>query len=248
MILLIIAAIIGLKEMTRSLFRTPDRPNNGILATEKTNQLQKDSLRKQIISFNRIQVVDSINQLVLIPVTQANLAAAEKNQTPKNTKSIGRYNSGYKQFHGNIYNNLVLHDETSNKSEILFDTRVSINDFLVHENEDKKYIVIPACNIDSNKDGYLNEKDLQELFIYDLQKRSLHKIAAQENYTTLRVYQPHQSTDLVAHFGIDRNQNGKFSASDEPMIFYRVNLTNMSIEEYLNQDQIDKLQGLLEGK
>jgi hypothetical protein len=33
------------------------------LQLKKTNQLQKENLRKQIISFNKIQVIDSANQI-----------------------------------------------------------------------------------------------------------------------------------------------------------------------------------------
>lgn len=221
---LFFAAFFALEELSRSFFDSKiNRSNQGILAIEETNELNKDSLRKQIISFNRIQVVDSVNQIFLIPVTQANLAGAEKDNEIlglMNTKSISR---SYEKFYRNIYNNLVLYDKLKNESQILFDERISIENFIVHENAGDKFIVIPGCNIDSNKDGYLNEDDLQELFIFNLQNR-------------------------IAHFGIDRNNNGVFSGSSEPMIFYRINLEKMNKEEFVNQDQIKQLQTLLEGK
>ena len=246
-ILLIIAGIFALEEVTRSVFSSTNRSNQGILAIEETNELNKDSLRKQIISFNKIEVVDSINQIFVIPVTQANLAAAETSGELlglMNTKSIGRY----EKFYGNIYNNLVLYDKLKGESEIIFNERISIEDFIIHEYKQNKFIVIPSCNKDSNKDGYLNEDDLQELFIFDLQNRKLNKIESRENYTTLRVFKADKSTELIAHFGIDRNNDGIFKRSTEPMIFYRINLENMKIEEFVTPDQIKKLQELLEGK
>jgi hypothetical protein len=161
------------------------------------------------------------------------------------TKSI---RGSYDEFYENIYNNLVLYYKYTNESSIIFDKRISIEEFIIHESGQKKYVVISACQIDSNKDGYLNEDDLQELFIYDIQKKSLHKIVAKENYTTLNVSQPNQSNDLVAHFGIDRNQDGVFESSTEPMIFYHINLESMKIEEFIKPEQIEQLQSLLEGK
>ena len=80
-VFLFFAVFLALEEMSRSFFGSRvDRNNQGILAIEETDELNKDSLRKQIISFNRIQVIDSANQIFLIPVTQANLAAAEKDK------------------------------------------------------------------------------------------------------------------------------------------------------------------------
>ncbi len=248
-VFLFFAAIFALGELSRSFFESRvERNNQGILAIEQTDELNKDSLRKQIISFNKIQVIDSAKQIFLIPVTQANLASAEKDNEIlglMNTKSIGR---SYEKFYGNIYNNLVLHDKLKDESQILFNERISIENFIVHENSGDKFIVIPGCNRDSNKDGYLNEDDLQELFIFDIQSRTLNKIRSEENYTTLRVYKPDKSNELIAHFGIDRSKNGVFDSSSEPMIFYRIDLEKMSKEEFVNQEQIEELQSLLEGK
>lgn len=118
---------------------------------------------------------------------------------------------------------------------------------MLHESVDQKYIVISGCSIDSNKDKFLNDRDLQELFIYDVQNESLHQIKAQENYTTLNTYQPTQSNDLIVHFGIDRNKNGRFEREKEPMIFYKVNLETMNLIEFVNLSQINQLQKQLEG-
>ena len=246
-ILLLLAAIFALDEIFDP-FSPASNYNQGILSKEETNEGNEDSLRKQIISFPRLQVVDSAKQVILMPVTQANLIAAERNNQSfglMDSKKIGR---SYVKSNRNVYNNLVLHDKLNNQSQIIFNERISIKDFIIHENEQNKYIVIPACNVDSNKDGYLNEDDLQELFIFDLQNRMLHKIKSKENYTTLKVYQPNKSTDLIAHFGIDRNNNGRYNRTREPMVFYRVNLETMMIEEYVDEAQIGELQALLEGK
>lgn len=245
---LFFAAFFVLVDMSSSFFDNASNNNNGVLATEKTNQLQKENLRKQIISFNKIQVIDSANQIFLIPVTQADLVDAEKGNGVSGFTSTKSIRGSYDEFYENIYNNLVLYYKYTKESSIIFDKRISIEEFIIHESGQKKYVVISACQIDSNKDGYLNEDDLQELFIYDIQKKSLHKIVAKENYTTLNVSQPNQSNDLVAHFGIDRNQDGVFESSTEPMIFYHINLESMKIEEFIKPEQIEQLQSLLEGK
>lgn len=247
-IFLLFATFFALEEMSRSFFYNRDNGNNGILAIEETNQLQKDSLRRQIISFNKIEVVDSINQTYIIPVTQANLAAAEKDNEVLGLMNTRSTKYSYERYYGNIYNNLIVYNQKTDQSKIVFDERISIENFKIHIEKDKRYVIIPACQIDSNQDGYLNEKDLQELFIYDLQNNLLTKIKAKENYTTLKAYQPLKANHLIVQFGIDRNGNGTFNSSTEPMIFYKVNLKDMRIEEFINKEQMNSLQSLLEGK
>lgn len=247
-VLLMALLVMTVEDFFSDFFISSDDSTSGILAIEETNQLNEDSLRKQIISFNRIQVVDSLNQTYILPVTQANLADAESTGQMMGLLNTtkGSYRK-YDKFYGNIYNNLMIHNALSGESIKVFDHRISIENFIIHESDGRKYIVIPGCSVDSNKDKFLNSDDLQELFIYDLHKKQLTKIMAAENYTTLRAYQPDQSNDLIVHFGIDRNRNGVFESSTEPMIFYKIDLQNMKIVEFVNENQINELQKLLEG-
>ncbi|MBP6235549.1 MAG: hypothetical protein KA536_05395 [Saprospiraceae bacterium] len=246
-VFILFAAFLTLEEMSWSFFNNNDDKNNGVLAISDTNQLLKDSLRKQIISFDGIQIIDSLSQTYLLQITQANLASVEsinKFNGRMNTKSIGTYEN----FQGNIYNNLVVFNSEKGTSNIIFDNRISIKDFIIHESDSKKYIVIPACSVDSNLDRYLNSEDLQELFIYDVSNDKVNKIKANENYTTLNYFQPEKSNDLIVHFGIDRNKDGIFEDSKEPMIFFKINLKSMSLEEFVSEKDMNKLQELLEGK
>lgn len=247
-IFLIIGAFFLLEDMSRSFFRNDDYRNDGILAIEETDQLLKDSLRRQIISFDRIQIIDSISQTYLLPVTQANLADPESNRKLGGLMNSFGSGSEYEYYDDAAYNNLIVHNSETGKTQVVFKQRVSIGNYHIHNSGDKKYIVISACSKDSNNDKYLNDRDLQELFIYDLQTAEISKIGAKENYTTLNTQQPHMSTDLIAHFGIDRNNDGVFKRSEEPMVFYKVNLDKMTLEEFVTNTDIKELQGLLEGK
>jgi len=150
-----------------------DDYNTGILSNEETSRLQKDSLRKQIISFNEINIIDSAKQLYLLPVTQADLLDYEHS-----SELLGLVNTYNRGKFRNVYgfdNNLVICDLLNEKSKIIFDTRVSISNYLVHKSNQKKYLIIKASRIDTNHDKYLNSNDLQELFIYDIELQELSK-------------------------------------------------------------------------
>lgn len=135
-----------------------------------------------------------------------------------------------------------------NKSEIIFDSRICIIEYKRVQYEDRGYILIVGTDKDSNQDKYLNEYDLQELFVYDLNNKSLSKIESEGNFTTLEVFEHKTSKDVLGKFGLDRNNNGKFEGNIEPIIFYKINLDKMTLLKVLQDEQIDQLQKLLEGR
>ncbi len=220
--------------------------SQGILAIDETNQLLEDSIRKQIISFNQIEIIDSTSQTYLLPVTQADLAEGENYSGLLNmyTGSIGKGNKYYSR----VYNNLVLHNSIQKKSTIIFNQRISIEQFFIFPQGKKKFIIITGCSKDSNKDGFLNSDDLQELFVYDYQTSTLHKIESEDRVTTIRVFKPHKSIHLIGQFGIDRNKNGIFEGAIEPRVYYKVDLINKKLVKLINNEQINQLQKLLEGR
>ena len=223
-----------------------DYEDEGILATEQTEELLKDSLRRQIISFDQIFVIDSVSQTYLLPVSQANLTSPElANDLLGLTNS---YETKYSKSYLNIYNNLLIHNTLVDSTKLIFKDRISIGDFGYHTINEQKYLWITGCSVDSNQDKMLDEDDLQELFIYDIANEELTKIATNENYTTLRVYQPAKSTDIIVHFGIDRNENGIFESRREPMAFYKLDLVEKELQPFADQAQINQLQRLLEGR
>lgn len=216
----------------------------GMLSDEEASKLAKDSLRGQIVSFNNINVVDSTNQLYMIPVSQANLVDYE------NTEDLlGLINSySYESYHyDRVFNNLVLCDLKTGTSKIIFEERTSITDFFVQESKGRNYIVIRANNTDTNNDKYLNAKDLQELFIYDVEFEELVKIKAKEEFTVLKVYVPNKATEIIGQFGLDRNNDGVFKSAEEPLVYYKIDMLSKKLIPLIGDDKIQRLQKLLEG-
>lgn len=226
-----------------------DDYQDGILATEQTDELLKDSLRRQIISFDQIQIIDSISQTYLLPVAQANLVDPERaNDLLGLTNNFSMEKKYYKNYH-NVYNNLLIHHALLDTTKLVFEQRISIEDFKTHTTTDRQqYLLITGCSVDSNQDKILDEEDLQELFVYDIKREQLTKIEADENYTTLHVYQPPKSTGIVVHFGIDRNNNGAFESRKEPMVFYKLDVPNRQLRPFASETQTNRLQHLLEGR
>ena len=235
-----------------NMFSDNSRYQEGILSEDKTTELLADSMRKQIISFNHIELIDSVNKVYVLPIGQADLIEGESANDllglTNRYKKISGYSYTDSHHRNSAINNILIYKSNENKSEIIFNTRVSISRYEIVEKEDKKYILIQGTNTDSNKDKYLNHYDLQDIYIYEIEKHLLTKIELKKDYTVLGIEYNHRSMEVMARCALDRNKNGEFDYGVEPIIYFKVNLEKKALVTIVQQEQINQLQKLLEGR
>lgn len=217
----------------------------GMIVTEEVVRLNEQGLRKEIISIESLEVIDSVNQIVLFPITHSRLGEEESYDKEllglTNSFSGGYYDgsSGY------VYNNLVIQDLIEKSTGVIFKDRIGISGFSIYNHKDRKYIVITGSEKDSNKDELLNDQDFQELYIYDLGFDALSKIELPKNATVLNVYDEKKLNQFIVRIGIDRDESGILK--DEPIIYMRMNFEEMKVESFLNEETLITLQKILEG-
>lgn len=220
----------------------------GVLATETTNDLIADSLRQQIISFNNVTLLDSATKTYVLPVQQADLLKKESvDEILGLVNTFNNYPDNYEKYTNADYNNLVIYESLNNKSQVLFEERIGISSYRSIRTREAIYLLIIGTNKDSNKDGYLNSNDLQDLFIYDVKKHQITKVTTKENLTVLTISEEKITQDVMGKFGLDRNKDGEFQADKEPMILYKIDLSSKRLIKIVTDEQIEQLQKLLEG-
>jgi len=227
-----------------------NRTPSGLIAQGETDQLLADSLRKQIVTFNSISIIDSAKQIFILPVTQATLKNGALNDELFNLVYGFSLSKTYKsnRNYDNTFNNIILFDALENKSEIVFSNRISIKDYDFYETDGIKYLIITGTDKDSNQDKYLNSNDLQKLFIYEIESKRLSEIALKENYSILATTYPAKTEIVFGKFGLDRNNDGKFDPRKEPRVFKRINLKDATLTNVIEEKQINRLQERLEGR
>ena len=222
-----------------------------IIADRQTDQMLGDSVRKQLISFERLILLDTVKQIYMLPVKQANLADAEYiddsdllGLTNSFTVSVG--NSNY-YGNGQFYNNILIWDKISGSMSELFKTRVSINYFDRLKLKEDEIVVMSVSNMDTNSDGRLNRQDLQMLCIYHVPDNRLIQVKA-NNRTYLKLEKLYESDDLIGLFGTDKNENGEFNKNTEPRFFYRIDLETGNLELLVKEESLLRLQKRLDGR
>ena len=248
-ILLSIAGIIGILFliMACSIFLIDLWPRKykeeGMIADEEVEILNEQGLRKEIVSFERFQVADSIQQIFILPVTQASLDNPESSD-----KSLGLINgfSGKGYYSELVYNNIAIHYGKIDSTVIVFDNRLSLGEYMITRK--KEFLIASGCGSDTNGDKFLNSKDLQNLYTYGLKSKRTQQIKTPANHTVLQVYEPEETNIVLCKFGVDRNENGEFEDNIEPTVYMKLNLSNLILTPIINEDDIESLQKTLEGK
>lgn len=221
----------------------------GIISEETADSLATEEVRKQIITFNQIVLIDSTNGIYLMPVSHRNLESDESTGEIlglTNTFTGGKYDlKRYKS--GVNFNNLIVYFSDENKSKVVFENRISLSTFFTIENQGNRYVIISGTNEDSNKDGYIDSYDIQKLFIYDVSKEKTSEIKTKNKLSFITFSNTKRDHEFIAQFGLDRNENGEFEVDIEPKIYFKLDVSRNSLTSIVSEEQIEKLQKLLEG-
>jgi|GEM_PF-6555412 len=223
------------------------RQEVGIASDENVTALTKDSLRRQIISFQSVQLLDTSQQLYLIPVGTTNLPGAERidendllGLTNSFTVSTGYY------YTGENFNNLLLYEGTTGQSVALFEERVNISEFRILKHLGQLTVVLFVNRVDSNKDGFLTRSDMTQLVYYKVDARELVDIPL-DGRDFRRIERMYPTDQYIVYFGVDKNRNGLYEFKSESQLLYRIDFVKDQLEPLILGEQLQELQGLLEG-
>lgn len=214
-----------------------------MIANDELERLKADSLRRQVISFNQIMLIDTPGLKYLIPVGQATLEQDEHallNKTRNYMDSEPR---------GDAYTNndlLVYEGKTGNVTKI-FNKRLSINNFRIEFKESESPVIfMDVTEDDSNRDGFLDHRDMEKLYYYRLTEKSLQEVTA-PGKKFLRLVLHKDPKEILVHYGVDKDGDGEFEATFEPKVFYRLHLADGKLTEIINPELITELQQQLDG-
>ncbi|NOU20088.1 MAG: hypothetical protein HOO91_21235 [Bacteroidales bacterium] len=193
---------------------------NTLLADDKVEELKKDSLRQQIISYDTPRLVDTLNLIYLLPVNVKTLEKPEEMDKEvielydmDYKMSSGRKFSG-KRFYG-AFNNLIVYDYKNSTSFKISDSRFIGTDLSFEYFDDEIIIVFTGAESDTDKDKNITLLDFKSLFVYSLKTRELKKVSI-ENSTVNEIKYIENQKDILITFGYDRNKNNKFDSDIEP--------------------------------
>ena len=139
-----ILIMLALTEFIRSTsYRNKDNPV--IISNEKAQENFENNVRTHQVSFESFRLIDSINKVYLIPVSQSALKLEE--YTSKNDRSSERtlglldsYDSNSDFYYDyRSFNNALIFDSRDGSVQKLFNSRLSINRINIEKIKGKAY-------------------------------------------------------------------------------------------------------------
>ncbi|MGY6648326.1 hypothetical protein [Wenyingzhuangia sp. IMCC45574] len=218
------------------------------------NTIQRDSVQSkkiinQKITLEKPKLIDTLKTIYLIPVSQVNIEN-KKNGNYNEPKLIsgGRYKTyksrNYYYRYSGEYNNLIVYNEQKNTKINVFNQKIFVSEFTNRMINSRHYIFLTGTSKDSNNDNKLNDIDLKSLFVYDIDKETL-KEFGYNDLSFESYYIQNESSKVILRYSVDDNMNGEINHLQEPVIMKELNLETFRIDSFIEKNQIEKLNKLI---
>lgn len=218
--------------------------NNQILTADESKELLDQNLRKQIVSLKEPLLIDTLNSVYLIPVSQKFLDKAE-NVEDDGVLGIMSSKKSYRNY--SSFNNIALYfDKTGNVIQVL-NERYLINGINYSYIDSDILITFSGLNEDTNKDKKLNYEDIETFFVYSVNQDKLLKVTEKEMSFISYEFIP-ETKNLILVFGHDRDANGEFDRKNEPTYVYRFDFEKEELKPVIDSVKMNEIQKNLDGK
>lgn len=250
----------------------PPKGYGAMTDPERAAELAKDGKRLQIVTF--------MNGLIPLPppataadpepeVTQYAIVSGQITLGVPEPVSVSYNDSsfrGFKRYPGAMgaaslgsssagasgrFNNVLIYDKKTGAAKKIFDTRITITEFRLLNGPTKRVLAFLGTSDDTNRDGRLDEDDLQKLFVYTMADGQLHPVTGLTASPT-RLIEVDGVDYLVLESAIDTNKDGEVRDDDEgivpePRILYRVDLNTFTAKPLLDPALVNDVQATLDG-
>ena len=142
---------------------------------------------------------------------------------------------GFEALYGFNLVNIAHYNIKDNKQGLFFDNPVLIKTLYFPTNErdtlqgvrvNRNYFLVSAYNEDSNKDGFINLKDLRRFYLFNLNGEKQATLIP-ENYSTFKSEYDDANDYLYVFAQLDKNSNGQ-QDSGEPVHVFWIDLKDPS--------------------
>jgi hypothetical protein len=140
---------------------------------------------------------------------------------------------GFEAIYGYNFVNISHYNNETKKENKLFDQHVLIKTFyfptiskdtLNFEPVNRQYYMVSVYDEDSNKDGFINVKDLRKFYHFDIDGKNKRSLIPQ-NYSVMSSEYDSENDFMYVFAKVDKNKNGQME-QDEPTDIFWIDLKN----------------------
>lgn len=246
-------------------------PDEGMLAGEELRKLVERRVRKQIVSFSKVQPLVLVEgDLFMVGVSQVYLDEAESFDTGEDTIIVtgsriaarppalehmrsGEFIPYPPEAMTGEFNNVILFDRKADTLDVIFDKRVLIYSAESEWSKQPRYIILFGAIEDTNGDDQLTEDDARGVYYYDIRSKVLKSVQLQDA-KPVGVVSLYQSDYFLVRTIIDHDKDKKFRESwedtgrNDPERVLRVDFETGEVSDFIPENIRMELQKRLQGE
>lgn len=233
-----------------------DQPQ-GLISDERTEVLNQENLRKQIISYESPWLIDTLRSIYIVPVSIKTLNKPEEaeqeiplglrgqlNLFDSSKRGKGYYGGRY--FEGK-YANLIIYNPGEENATSLFNERIIIGEVASYYFKDDILLVFYTASKDTDKNGIIDLSDLRTLCVYSLQTGIMRKISDNDNQ--VEGYQfVENAKDLLVEFNLSQYKGSQFDNYQSPGKVMKYSFDSQKLSNIIPEKIQTDMQKLVEGK
>jgi len=233
--------ISGLYFLLNDVFDNNNVYTDNSLRIDET-EVDSANTRDQEISFLKPRLIDTLNQIYLIPVSHVNLEEKEAivDDSYGGYKRAQSSKSSYSRYRG-VYNNIIIFDQKKDSKKAIFDDKISINSFEHRLIRDNQYLLIEGSMKDTNGDQRLKDSDLQSFYLYDVRNDILQTVEF-SNMGLIDYYLLFDSDEIILRYGLDKDQDGRYDGGLEPTYLKKYSISKNSTDDLIDKTLLKELQ------
>ncbi|MDH5610181.1 MAG: hypothetical protein OEY56_11955 [Cyclobacteriaceae bacterium] len=248
-ILILTGGIVLAVELTREYSHSQQTDNDITLAKE-AKKGDSTIIRDQEITFQSPQLIDTVQAIYLIPVSQVNLKNPEEIDSDNFQQLLDLGSSGSRKFrygyrYTGTYNNLIVYRQQQASLEAVFNKKTSISSYQNVTIHAHQYLLIEGNTADTNGDKKLSADDLKSFFVYDLATKEL-KVFSVKSMGLVDFYVTHGSDEIILRFAKDKDLNGEINKYEEPVYLKKLSLSSFVMTDLIDQQTLTNLQRLID--
>jgi len=271
LIIAVLAVLVVLLGLALANIILPGSRTEGPMASaERAQELAREGKREQIITFGddvfplperAVEGKEQSTRLFAIPIGQITLAKPQAfSSSSSSDKTYGYAGNGNWRWRGGSgdltvvgkFNNIIIFDKTDGSLKKVFDKRIAVSVFKLMNRTTRRALVLTATGEDSDRDGAVDDGDIQQLYVYTFDDGELHQVTGLEGSAGIAL-DVHDVDYLIVPTTLDTDHDGNVvgrvysgGAGPEPQRLYRVDLRTFAATPVLDQKLVDELQATLD--